>query len=346
MYKLLLVDDEAIIRQGVIYSVNWERLDIQVSQASNGLEAYEMISSYDYDIAIVDIKMPGLSGLELIEKVKSNNTNIIFIILSGYAEFSLAKQAMRYGVKYYLLKPADENEITSILENVINEIKNRAVSYENISLLLENICLCVKNCDKEDFKDRLEDLFDIFVKYEIGKAFIKKYCLELYIKIIGICADAEQIPRYFRMSTEEEKWLSSDSIYNLIFEVGNEIINSNVKNSEQKYSEAIRVTLKYICENIDNEELSLSWIANKSYMNSDYLGKLFKKEMQENFNQYLTNIRVNKAKEIIEREKNCKICDIAEKVGFGGNSQYFSQVFKKCTGHTPKEYKELICKSL
>ena len=62
--------------------------------------------------------MPGLSGLELIEKLNDTRENIQFIILSGYSEFEYAKQAMRFGIRHYLLKPCNENQIIEAIEDV------------------------------------------------------------------------------------------------------------------------------------------------------------------------------------------------------------------------------------
>ncbi|MNJ80329.1 HTH-type transcriptional regulator YesS [compost metagenome] len=74
-------------------------------------------------------------------------------------------------------------------------------------------------------------------------------------------------------------------------------------------------------------------------MNADYLGKLFKKETGEKFSNYVVKLRMEKAIEEIEKTGDVKVFELAEKLGFGDNPQYFSQVFKKYTGHTPSEYK-------
>lgn len=115
MYKLLLVDDEKIIREGILNLIDWNRLGLEVDEARNGLEAYEKICKDQPHIVITDVKMPELNGLELLEKVKLEYPNIIFIILSGFGEFKFARKAMKYGVKHYLLKPTDEKEISPLM---------------------------------------------------------------------------------------------------------------------------------------------------------------------------------------------------------------------------------------
>lgn len=112
---------------------------------------------------------------------------------------------------------------------------------------------------------------------------------------------------------------------------------------KNKYSAVIKKVLDIIDENLGDQHLTLQWVAKEMlYMNADYLGKLFKKEVGEKFSNYLTRIRIEKAIEMIEKEKDLKIFELAEKVGFGNNPQYFGQVFKKYTGMTPSEYKKAV----
>lgn len=118
MLKLIIADDERVIRETISRLIDWEALGIALTGlCSNGLEAYDMIIDESPDIVMTDIKMPGMSGLELIKKISEANPDTRFIILSGYSEFEYAKEAMKYGVKHYILKPCNEKQITeSILE--------------------------------------------------------------------------------------------------------------------------------------------------------------------------------------------------------------------------------------
>ena len=111
------------------------------------------------------------------------------------------------------------------------------------------------------------------------------------------------------------------------------------------YSSTIKETIRIIENNISNENLSLRWLAgNILYTNVDYLGKLFKKETGKNFSHYVMELRMEMAKRLILEGQKDKIYEVAEKVGYGSNSQYFSQVFKKYTGISPLEYKEFVRK--
>lgn len=126
MYKLLLVDDERIIREGIAQIVSWNQEGFALcGAAQNGLEALEMIRRDPPHLVITDLKMPALDGLALIARVKEEFPEILFIVISGFGEFELAKEAMRYGVKHYLLKPCNERKILEVLHEVKGEITQR-----------------------------------------------------------------------------------------------------------------------------------------------------------------------------------------------------------------------------
>ena len=119
MLRMIIVDDEAIIRETIRNLIDWESLDIKVVAAcENGIEAYDAIVDEYPDIVLTDIKMPGLSGLELIQRITQTYDKIEFVILSGYGEFSFAAEAMKYGVKHYLLKPCNEEQIIEVIREV------------------------------------------------------------------------------------------------------------------------------------------------------------------------------------------------------------------------------------
>ena len=112
MFSVVIVDDEHAIREGLRKLINWESLDFTVSgTASDALGAIELIAQIRPDLVITDIKMPQMDGLEMIRRLQQNNYNGCFIIISGYADFEYARNAIRYGVKSYLLKPVDQRAL-------------------------------------------------------------------------------------------------------------------------------------------------------------------------------------------------------------------------------------------
>ena len=149
------------------------------------------------------------------------------------------------------------------------------------------------------------------------------------------------IDKYMKGIVEIQKQKTLRGIKDFINEKAAEIVKANAPKTTRIYSSLIQDTIRVIEENIGNENLSLRWLAGTIlYTNVDYLGKLFKKETGKNFSHYVMEKRMELAKELIVGGKKDRIYEVAEKVGYGSNSQYFSKVFKKYTGVSPLEYKE------
>lgn len=112
MYKVLLVDDEYMILQGLTMIIDWQALGFEVVQtARSGKEALAYLTQYPVDVMISDVTMPGMTGLDLIEAAKTYHPQLQTLILSGYQEFSYVQKAMELETKGYLLKPVDKAEL-------------------------------------------------------------------------------------------------------------------------------------------------------------------------------------------------------------------------------------------
>lgn len=102
---LLIADDELLIRSGLL-SLDWKSIGItEVYSVSNGTEARELLLSTDVDIVIFDIRMPGMTGLELAAMIKEHSMDTAVVLLTGFSEFEYARQALQSNVYEYLLKP-------------------------------------------------------------------------------------------------------------------------------------------------------------------------------------------------------------------------------------------------
>lgn len=134
---LLIVDDESEIRSGLRTIIPWQDYSISlVGCASSGAEALDMIRYYEPDIVITDIQMPGMNGLDLIDRARQEQFDCSFVILSGYDDFQYAKTAIRYGVEDYLLKPISIQELTALVEKLKEQIlKKRNLHTDQLSTL-------------------------------------------------------------------------------------------------------------------------------------------------------------------------------------------------------------------
>lgn len=136
-YRLLLVEDEDIIRQGLMHMITKMDLNIDVVQASDGVEAIELCAANDIDILLTDISMPRMDGLSLISSLREQGNTLPCIIVSGFGEFEYARRAITYGVENYILKPIERSDLRKTLEKIIGEIVAAAKTIDASAALVQ-----------------------------------------------------------------------------------------------------------------------------------------------------------------------------------------------------------------
>ena len=501
MLKLIIADDERIIRESISTLIDWNSLGIElIGLCSDGIEAYNMILDECPDIVLTDIRMPGLSGLDLIERISQTDLNIQFILLSGFGEFEYAKQAMRYRVHHYLLKPCNEEQIIESIKDVIQEhyhqkafqdMQNRQktllsnLHYSLLSNIIHEWIFLPESSKPSleayagfmDFyntnyelcflyfleEERLEQalhtiylymkkqapgitVYSIYVKntlllffeshqvsYEAMDSFfislspdgegtnlvpeyqrtsfsslsallevavgkVKRYGVIYFmngIRPVPICNYKTVITRLDQLAamllkddpescqahlSELKRSLEGISSPDFIRQVGSNSIHkltvdgnyphintpeflmqlnqqadpealramlldnidamlAHSSENSRSYSSLIEDVMQYVEENIANPNLTLKWIAeNHLFMNVDYVSKRFIRETNQKFSNFLSNMRIQKAKQLLSEGHAGQIQWVAQQVGCGNNPQYFSQIFKKSTGLTPSAY--------
>jgi two-component system response regulator YesN len=511
MYKVLLVDDERIILDGISRMVEWSSFDTElIGTARNGVEAFEFIKAQAPDIVVSDIRMPAMDGLELVAKVHDEFPHIRFVLLSGFSEFDYANRAMKFGVKHYLLKPTNEENIGEALSEIVTELKQEAskesfvlkmkaemdkvmphvkeqflkefvtnkmygnwdwdyfsslfqleINYQ-IRLLLFQLegsyefehLFAIKNIAQEildspllsttignhvlilleDLEQidqlheqiyRIRDIFQTYYKMDatialsepghitkaknlykeslqllnyrfyLGEGSLitrkdtavsqvvstkelefdeerlnmavrsghreeavtaldaffgglkeakldinvtKSYVIEQFVSLTRQCTTEEMNDYFNKIPLIIDDMNTLQDIRTFLEDVVVTMAERFYEQNKVKHSSVIRKVIDLIAEQLGNSELSLNWLASEMYMNADYLGKLFKRETGENFSNYVMKTRIQRATEMIAQEVDIKIFELAERLGFGDNPQYFSQVFKKYKGSTPSEY--------
>ena len=125
MLTILIVDDEKIEREGIRFLLNREEGTFRILQAGNGEDALDLLKEESVDILFTDVKMPGMTGIELAGKARELDPELEMVICSGYGDFAFAKEAMRYGVSDYVLKPVDPVEFHAAFLRVMEAIQQR-----------------------------------------------------------------------------------------------------------------------------------------------------------------------------------------------------------------------------
>lgn len=195
MLKVLLVDDEPNVRHGVKMMIPWEELGLDViGEAEDGDEGLSKILSMKPDIVIADVKMPGMSGIKMIEAAQKNGYGGKCLILSGYSDFSYAKEAMSLGVKGFILKPVDEDELIEALKTLKEEIgtekKNKAAMRKGSKYMNEQLVRALLLGDDS----------------VIGRNSLSAYCYDCYdAVIISPAEDMDQDERLMLLESVKSR---------------------------------------------------------------------------------------------------------------------------------------------
>ena len=236
MFRAFIVDDDEFSVEATYMMFPWEELGIsRIDKIYTPVGLLERILTEKPHIVFIDIEMGGITGLDIIEKCKSQGCESLFVIISGHDNFSYAHTAVNLGALYYLLKPLD----------------------------VDNVEAATKK--------------------------IKKVLSQVY--------------EYFQPEVQRDLWRQ---------------ISSYIK---KNYSKKLQV--QDICQEL--------------FISQTTLFNIFKENTNETFVEYLTKVRIEKAKHLLETT-TLSVPEVAEKVGIR-NHHYFNKVFEKYTGNTALSFK-------
>lgn len=175
-----MAEDEPLIRKHLAKKIVEAEPSFTVTAtAHNGNAALEIITARQIDLLVTDIKMPVMDGLELIEKVYFSHPFMKIIIVSGYNDFSYAQKALRYGVKEYILKPVNKDELGTVLhrlrlllENELDDFKNRYLQYPEHTAQ-EELAKEIAEYLRTNYKNQFS-LSDIAEMFYVNPAYVTK----------------------------------------------------------------------------------------------------------------------------------------------------------------------------
>ncbi len=149
MFNVVVCEDEDIIRKGLLFSFDFQSLNLNVmADFYNPVACLEYLADHPVDILITDIKMPLMSGLEMISRIE-DKSSLEFIILSGYSDFEYAKQAISHGVTEYLVKPLNHDLLKVSLEKAITNLSDKKL-LKNVKHQMRDLTEVYKDIPSED----------------------------------------------------------------------------------------------------------------------------------------------------------------------------------------------------
>ncbi|MDO5154736.1 MAG: response regulator [Eubacteriales bacterium] len=140
MYRIMLADDEGIVIDSVKYIIEKEFGDTCVIEyAKTGRSVIELAEKFRPDIAIMDIQMPGINGIEAMKEIRKSNENVLFIVMSAYDKFGYATEAIRLGVVEYIMKPMKKDKLLETLKIAMDRVDKERNRRSNDLMIMEKL---------------------------------------------------------------------------------------------------------------------------------------------------------------------------------------------------------------
>ncbi|WP_019532929.1 helix-turn-helix domain-containing protein [Paenibacillus ginsengihumi] len=334
MYQVMIVEDELWIRSAVAEMVEAGGTYEVVAEAGNGEEALELIYNVWPTIVVTDIMMPGQDGLWLAREIFDRQLPVITVILTGYNEFEYARQALRYHVSDFLLKPVLEEELHRALERA----QDRMPQFAHLRPFFVAI---------QHYLDKMTDMApeELFAgQARLVQRIAEADSLQESEKIVlfktfsGKMNDSIQAmnPSFQRLTVEGNRPESIRVHFQQLTEHWQRYYNA-LFNGEMR--QVIRKACEYIQAHYA-EDLSVPDMTRRFHISVSQFSVLFKKFTGRSFVNYLNELRIRQAKQLL-LEGELKVYEISEKVGFN-SLPHFNRVFKKLTGQSPNEYRRAM----
>ena len=371
MFKVIVAEDEEIIRNGIAGLVSSDpRFDV-VAKAADGLEAMSGAELHRPDILLVDINMPKMNGLELAEALSSVDWDPLIILITGYSDFEYARKALRLGVFDYFLKPIMEDQLFDALSKACEHLEERKAASEMSNQFMEAGDFVLEGCLNQLEGGEIDKASAVrqlsFLNSHLNdSAFIYKVCCSrsssvndliseldsllsgrnLYLRFINsmnqavfLCDDCSELLED-KASGFSSYSFSSAPAFGVDLLVEGYLGLLENQRPEEHLSPQLSVAIDFISDNYMNPLFSLGNICDACNLSSGYLGRLFKKELQQSPIEYLTKHRIYRAG-ILLSTTDLRIYEIAERTGFS-SQHYFSNTFRRYNGKSPKDYRRQV----
>lgn len=362
MFRLIIADDEMDARDNMIACIDWAANGLEiVGTAGDGLSTLELIRQEQPDLVLIDIRMPGMSGIEVIRQIREQgDISPAFIVVSGYDEFSYAQEAINLGVACYLLKPFLPDDLLSAMRKamrgtqVVSDMREHPLpallrdAFDHSSstacptypIELEQ---AITSRLLSGSSDQIPDLVDRFVDDIFRNNAASTQAVDCFLILYAeICRTLMQRGLYlsedpFPTGSSQSSATTEDLVRRGLQTICAEA--SRLLAGAQSSGYIIKQVLACIHQRY-SEKLSLEKLAAQAHVSPVYLSNLFSKTMGKTLVEYIQAVRIGHAKELLGNPE-LSIADIADQVGYG-DAKYFAQVFKKAAGITPTAFRNQI----
>jgi two-component system, response regulator YesN len=349
--RVLIVDDDKLARKGLISIMPWSAHGMIVTgEAANGAKALEFLEQQEVDLMFVDLSMPVMSGIELIQAARKKHPNLRSVVLTFHEEFEHVQTAYRLGVLDYISKVRleledDEQILERIRQKLANEFRQHMPKTVSALLAKNEISaeVIAHSTDDEQWRKLEQDWRSLYWLY--SDVIFERLCTQtaestrsvrrlegLFMRVISQVEIAAQL--------DTEFWSEVDDIRSAVEWIRRyrKLVYSQVARSTD-LSKTMICMLKavlFIHEHAA-EALHAEDVAEHVNMSRSYFCQCFKKMTGSTFNDYLRQERIRTAERLL-CETNQPVAWVANAVGYG-DSKYFSQIFHAQTRLLPSEFR-------
>ena len=364
-YHVLLADDDPSITKGLSDILRGHfpgRFTLHC--ASSGSELKTLLCSVPAALVITDIKMPGMTGLECLQFIRSQGLSCEVVLLSGYDDYALIRQALKLNVLDYMLKPVHIDSLVRLISDVLPKLEqrifapaadekteeptlqsmpyfdiavNQPLNSAGLNAALEDFMSSMQSMDPPGVESALKTFFE----GNDGSVLDETATKNALIRCVYLLM--ERIPAMIHIIAENKltHFDAVSSIKNLptLSQLRDRLIETFLHDLEQlrlsieKRDQYLVAQAKLYIAQHYMENPTLEEISGELHMNAAYFSTLFKQLSGVTFREYLRQERITQAQRLI-REDTCRLYEIAERVGYQ-NASHFNRAFKEVTGVTP-----------
>ena len=355
-YRIIIADDEWSIRMGLVNSVNWNEMGFQVvADVMDGQDVLDYLQEHDVDVVFSDVQMCQVSGLQVARWVYEHRPKIKVVLISGYKEFDYVKEAMDYKVVDYVLKPIDLTSLEVTFCKIKKELDQRRHQTE------KNIYSYLDYLENQDCREvlRLEgELMENILSgdeeransaIQSWKMVLDKVDLQYILPLImhGMENLFKRLEQDNVSLVEEQERITVfrqirscpvESLNKYAEEVLLDISQRIAKKKSIVLQDVVEKAKKYVDMHIA-EDFGVEEVAAYVYLSRSHLSREFKAQVGVSVIDYIIQRRMETAMEKVKQGK-LSTDEIAAAVGYT-DTRYFQRSFKKYTGYSIREYRNL-----
>lgn len=343
--KIILVDDDRMALDGISRMLHWDRFGGQLMGcATSGDEAVALLEQHHPDVVISDIRMPGMDGLDLACYLYEHCPDTRMILISGHGEFEYAQRALQYQVTDYILKPITRAKLNSLEERLAAISAELTADvppwYACDEALRTRVSEALHKGDMAAMGELLisNDVFrSLSDRRDVLGIQLLNY-LFLYQEELGkdrASLDAmrqKAMEEYWKLTTQQERLSYLATQYYDLMEYA--------ENRKGEYANPIvAYCLQAIQDNYSDSNFNISNLADTLHLSLSYLSTVFKNATGQNISSFLSAKRLEQARALL-RDVSIPIKDVCFSSGYD-DPRYFAKFFKKHTGMTPSEFRNL-----